>query len=81
MRLTILFALLLAACQPLDAPPPGFGEAVRHNMKVQMVNPATTAAAEEPGNDGARAGRAMQRYQEFKVFPPVSPVSATAEQK
>ena len=84
MRLVILFALSLCACQPLDTPPPGFGDSVRHNMTVQMVNPVPTVADEQPDNDGARAGRAMQRYQEFKVFPPISPASpasATAGQK
>lgn len=87
-RLLVLPPLLaMTACALPDETPAGFGDAVHHNMAVQMVNPApaAAAAAEQPDNDGARAGRAMQRYQEFKVFPPVTPVatgaSTGAEQK
>lgn len=79
-RLMVLPPLLaMAACVAPDETPTAFGDAVRHNMAVQLVNPAPPAAAAElPENDGARAGRAMQRYQEYKVFPPVLPTSAGA---
>lgn len=80
-RLSILSLLLLGACQPVDQPAAGFGDAVRNNMAVQLVNPTPAAAAELPENNGARAGLAMQRYQEFKVFAPVSPKDAGAVQK
>ena len=79
MKLTLfplLVLLPMAACVAPDETPPGFGDAVRHNMAVQLVSPAPATAAELPDTDGSRAGRAMQRYQEYKVVPPVMPTSA-----
>jgi type IV pilus biogenesis protein CpaD/CtpE len=66
--------LVLGACSntlPLNKPD-NFGAAVRHNMEMQIVNPA---AQPEPGPtpmEGNRAAIAIQRYEADKVKPPKS---------
>lgn len=65
--------LLLAAC---DRPPslgPGeadFGNAVRHNMAAQAVNPAPMPESGNAPYDGSRAQRGIQRYKADEVKQP-----------
>jgi type IV pilus biogenesis protein CpaD/CtpE len=62
-----LAPIALAAC---ENPPqksrltlsPGFGDAVRHNMAVQIVNPDGSQDFNPPPMDGARADDAVERY-------------------
>lgn len=65
---------LLTACQPVDAPSAGFGDSVRQNMAAQIINPEPRAGAMAPPEeyDGDRAGSAMQRYREGKVYKPTN---------
>ncbi len=66
---------LLAACQPVDTPTEGFGDAVRQNMAAQIINPEPreSALGRPEEFDGDRAAAAMQRYREGKVYKPVVP--------
>lgn len=67
-RLMILGAaaaipLLAAACEPHDAPlHPSFGNSVRHNMAMHVVNPTPQRVDEAPEGSGARSAIATQRY-------------------
>ena len=71
----VLKTLVIAALAPValagcENPPqkpvvtlnPGFGDAVRHNMAVQMVNPDGSQDFSPPPMDGARAVEAIERY-------------------
>ena len=53
----------LAACQAPDTLNPGFGDSVRHNMAMHIINP-DPAPAEANGPDlyGPRGANAMTRY-------------------
>lgn len=59
-------ALLLPACDPIERKEslnPTFGNAVRHNMNVQIVNPdAGTKPAGPTEMNGTRAASAYDRY-------------------
>jgi len=59
-------ALVLSGCdavQPKQHLTEGFGNSVKHNMAVQIVNPEASASiTEPPGLDGNRANRAVTRY-------------------
>lgn len=60
----------LLACSDNRQISPGFGNAVRHNIAVQTVNPdrhQTDMGA--PEHDGARASAAIGRYRAGKVTP------------
>jgi hypothetical protein len=73
IRLSLLAgALALAGCQLPPGPhAPDFGDAVRHNMEAQMVDPdAGTTQAEAPEMDGRRAVGAVGRYRTGTVIPP-----------
>jgi hypothetical protein len=62
----------LAACAPADRPSPGFGDAVRHNIAAQVVNPdANLADLPPPEMEGERTRGAFERYQADKVKRPV----------
>ncbi|MBE0530539.1 MAG: hypothetical protein IH626_06885 [Rhodospirillales bacterium] len=54
--------LAMAACAPAEPPLPDFGNAVRHNMAVHILNPDYEAPAAPTPMDGARAGVAIGRY-------------------
>ena len=60
----LLAAMAGGACAPTpaDTEVPSFGNAVRHNMALHILNPDVEASAEAPALDGARAGVAMERY-------------------
>jgi len=70
--LAVASCLLAAGCQSVTEPrlnlSPDFGNAVRHNMAVQTVNPEASAAiTEAPTLDGNRANAAMSEYQGGKT--------------
>jgi len=63
----VLVPIALAACEnPPDKPrttlSPSFGDAVRHNMAVQIINPEGSQDFTPPPMDGARAASAVERY-------------------
>lgn len=63
IRATGLAALMaLAACVATEHPVPEFGNAVRHNMVVHILNPDKEVRADPTPMDGARAGVAIERY-------------------
>jgi hypothetical protein len=50
-----------------------FGQAVRHSMQAQIIDPeAGQHAASQPGVDGKSAAAAMDRYDKSFEQPPVS---------
>lgn len=73
--LSVLAAtLFLGACSntlPLNKPD-NFGAAVRHNMEMQIVNPAAQPETGPIAMEGNRAAIAIQRYETDKVKPPKS---------
>lgn len=64
--------LALAACAPQPTISPDFGASVRHNMAAQIINPEPRPAEAPPGQDGARAQSAIERYRAGKVTKPAS---------
>lgn len=63
---------LMAACAPIDQPSPGFGDAVRHNIAAQVVNPDPHPLDLPPPElDGERARDAIDRYRAGKVKRPM----------
>ncbi len=69
----LLVGLLWAATGCQNTQPLGrdFGNAVRHNMSVHIINPAPAyAGRESPGFDGIRAAGVLERYQKGKVTTP-----------
>lgn len=63
--------LALAACEnPTISKPtlhPAFGDAVRHNMAVQILNPDGNPDLSPSPLDGARAAEAIERYRAGKT--------------
>lgn len=74
--LVLSLALLMSACGPFERKKslnPSFGNAVRHNMQVQIVNPdAGSQPAVATEMDGARAASAYGRYVTGTSRAPVS---------
>lgn len=77
MRVTLLALAslslpLIAGCetQPRQAISPGFGNAVQHNIAVQLVNPDPPPVTEPSSLDGQRAADALERYRADEVIPP-----------
>ena len=67
-----LAPLALTACEANPVEPklrlhPAFGDAVRHNMAVQIINPDGHPDLSPPPMDGARADDAVKRYREGKT--------------
>ena len=62
----------IAACASQDKLHPSFGNAVQHNMAVQIINPSPTysGAQQVPGLDGPRAAGTQERYDTGKVIQP-----------
>ena len=77
-RLTIVVASasLLAACGPSvyrdsATPIPGYGNAVKQNAAVMIIDPQPASAANvEIDFDGRRGGIAIERYRTGTVIPP-----------
>jgi type IV pilus biogenesis protein CpaD/CtpE len=63
--------IALVACenptQPKPTLSPAFGDAVRHNMAVQILNPDGYADLSPPPMDGTRAAGAVERYRTGKT--------------
>lgn len=66
LAVVALAPIALAACQDPSKPRPvlhsSFGDAVRHNMAVQIVNPEGNQDFNPPDMDGDRAAIAVTRY-------------------
>jgi len=63
----------LAGCASQDSNTeyPGFGDAVRQNNAVMIIDPNPAGAqVTDIDMDGARAGLAIDRYRTGKVIPP-----------
>lgn len=63
---------LITACTPQEELHPTFGNAVKHNMSLQIINPAPTYNAEQqvPELDGPRAAGTQSRYDKGEVIQP-----------
>jgi hypothetical protein len=61
---------LLAGCTPIDT---GLGDAFRHDIALQTLDPDPKYAGDEiEGGSGERSAAANKRYREGKVIPPVT---------
>ena len=75
-------AIALAGCQtePQRVNHPSFGNSVRHNMAVHIINPRPAMAATEATDmDGHRAAGAIGRYERGEVFQPLDITTSTIE--
>lgn len=64
---------VLGACEHPPSLGPGeadFGNAVRHNIQAQVVNPTPTPEVGNAAFDGRRAARNIERYAADKVKKP-----------
>ena len=71
----LAIAATIASCSDrlaLNQEPTNFGNAVRHNIEAQTVNPNPQPAAGPIPMDGNRAAGAMERYQTDHVKQPRS---------
>ena len=72
----LVTATLLAACGPSvyrdsATPIPGYGNAVKQNAAVMIIDPQPASAANVNLDfDGRRAGIAIERYRTGTVIPP-----------
>jgi hypothetical protein len=68
-----LAVLLLAGCDTLNqnnlSPDPGFGEAVKYDAAVQIIDPdpVYNAQGSQPGDSGVKAAAAVKRYRTDQV--------------
>lgn len=63
--LTTSLLATLSACQtPMGEPIGQFGDAVRHNLALQVIDPEPLMEAPPLELDGARAALAIARYQQ-----------------
>ena len=82
--ITLLPVILLAVGAGCDNATPlnkDFGNAVRHNMAVQIINPSPDyTGLGPPRMDGVRAAGALERYKEGEVIKPkIVPTSGKGE--
>jgi type IV pilus biogenesis protein CpaD/CtpE len=73
----VLMAVPLAACSEAQHGREGAmtsdaGQAVRHNIAAQLVNPGAPGGNGTFVTDGERAYRALDRYRKGSVIPPTS---------
>ena len=60
--------LLAGSCAPIDE---GLGNAVRHNMALQIIDPEPThAGTPMEAGSGARSALAYERYRKGRVLEP-----------
>lgn len=72
--LALAAAATLSACADPGETSPNFGNAVRHNMAVHIINPAPDYGADMlPTGDGRRQALATERYATGKVLRPPAP--------
>ena len=70
---TLPFALIVAVagCQHLAPLGRDFGNAVNHNLSVQVIDPAPSLEGREvPDFEGTRASGAIERYDSGNVLRP-----------
>ena len=78
-----LLAIALTACEASmysdsTTPAVGYGNSVRQNSSVMIIDPQpATAANTQIDFDGRRADLAIERYREGKVIPPVELKTST----
>ncbi len=70
IAMTLLALLALGACGTQEPLGRGFGNSVRHNMAVQIVNPEPSTVS--PLYDGEHAAKAIKKYHEGSVTVPES---------
>jgi hypothetical protein len=76
LGLALLVGALAACSDPSvyrqsGTPVPGYGNAVRHNNSVMIIDPQPATAANTAIDlDGRRAGLAIERYRTGTVIPP-----------
>lgn len=66
LALAAAAALAAAGCENREPIGAGFGDSVRHNMSMQIINPQPRAAA-APEMSGTRAAGAVKRYEKGDV--------------
>jgi hypothetical protein len=71
-----LISILAAGCTDVyrqsGTPLPGYGNSVRQNAAVMIVDPQPVSAANTQIDfDGRKAGIAIERYRRGEVIPPV----------
>ena len=68
LLLASLPVLAAAGCAPVD---PGFGEALRYDMRVQTIDPdpAYPQDGAKPGDSGEKGAKASERYRKDRVKP------------
>lgn len=73
----VLIAVLAGGCDPSvykqsATPFPGYGNSVRQNSAVMIIDPQPASAANTQIDfDGRKAGLAIERYRQGKVIPPL----------
>lgn len=73
----VLLALGVAACEAniyrdSGTPAPGYGNSVRQNTSVMIIDPQPASAANTQLDlDGRKAELGIERYRQGKVIPPV----------
>jgi hypothetical protein len=78
-----LLAIAVTACEASmysdsTTPAVGYGNSVRQNSSVMIIDPQpATAANTQIDFDGRRADLAIERYREGKVIPPVELKTST----
>ncbi|WP_423603643.1 hypothetical protein [Sphingomonas sp. MS122] len=65
----LMAALALAGCTPIDT---GFGESVRANQALHVINPGPVADDVPIAASGERAAAAAERYRKGEVKPPAT---------
>jgi hypothetical protein len=77
--LPLVLGVALAACENRNAKPlnEGFGNSVRYNMSLHIMNPEPYAGTEAPALDGKRAAEGMKRYESGDVVHG-GPISTTS---
>ncbi|MEO3429565.1 hypothetical protein AAFN88_11940 [Pelagibius sp. CAU 1746] len=72
ISMVLTAAGLLASCTPQGDLNPSFGDSVRHNMSVHIINPTPEyGASQQIGPlDGPRAAGAQTRYDKGEVIQP-----------
>lgn len=76
--LAVLLPPGLAACEGSVIATPGVGDAVHHNIAMQVINPDPHPGDEPPPEtSGRRIGDAAERYRSGEVIQPV-PINTSA---